>query len=213
MPKEMMVVYKDSRTKEHVDGDKVYTVPLIVGDRGYELYLSAATRAELDEALRPFTENEASTKIPAYILSRALGSKFAERQKPRRPALDDRDLRKAIRKWWWDNWKAAKLRQPYDRGTLPTDVVEAYHQYEGAKVPDEALRPFIENEPGKGTRTATRRPAGVDREQRKTIRTWWRQNWRAAKLPRPSDRGRIPAIVEAAYQRYDGAKVPAKRTG
>lgn len=135
MPKEMMVVYTDSRTREQLDPDKVHAVRLALDDRAYELYLSEASKAELDEALQPFLENEASTRVPPHTLKRALDSRFAEREKPRKAAgKPDREDTRTIRQWWRENWEAANLRAPHVRGSLPEDVVTAYHRYDGAKV-------------------------------------------------------------------------------
>lgn len=52
-----------------------------------------------------------------------------------------------------------------------------------------------------------RGPARTDKEQLKEIRRWWRENWELAKLPQPSDKGRIPDAVAQAHRENDGRRV------
>ncbi|MFG3710829.1 Lsr2 family protein [Micromonospora sp. NPDC047730] len=55
-----------------------------------------------------------------------------------------------------------------------------------------------------------RGPARTDPRQLQEQRRWWRENYKVLDLREPSDKGRIPREVVAAYLAHDGKKVHKK---
>lgn len=102
--------------------------------------------------------------------------------------------------------------------TIDDLVYELDLSPESRETLEEALHPFLQRTtpvrqtPIAGKRTAENRTsAKLDREQARNIRSFWQQAYNrgvqkieGGELPTPSDRGRIPAVVEALYHRHGG---------
>lgn len=82
---------------------------------------------------------------------------------------------------------------------------------------EKALAPYIEvAEPLSGAASKSMIPANnrvwakPDREQRRAMRQWWHDNWKAAGLSGPQTRGSVPAAVVDAYHKHHGMTVRNK---
>jgi hypothetical protein len=125
------VRYTDDLTGKQLDSGTFRTVRLVVDDRAYELHLSPSSAAELEQALAPFIGNAASGKAKPPAHTHRIGLPT------QRPAVD-RERRRAIRVWLVDNWRAAGLDPPSNKGRIPRASVDAYHRYGGGTVPQPA---------------------------------------------------------------------------
>lgn len=88
-------------------------IQFMVDGRSYEIDLSAANSARLREALAPFVS--AARRAGGRRRSPATGE-------PARPSTD-REQNQAIREW-----AQSKGMKISERGRIPSNVLEAYHQ-------------------------------------------------------------------------------------
>jgi hypothetical protein len=104
---------------DDLDGDKAdETVEFGLDGKNYEIDLSSGNASKLRDALADFV---AAARRPGGR-RRSGGAAAAASASARRPAVD-REQNQAIR-----DWARKRGMKVSDRGRIPADVLEAYHQ-------------------------------------------------------------------------------------
>lgn len=125
MAKKQLVIITSDITGEDITGKRgAGTVEFAVDGVRYEIDLSAEERAELTSTLKPYTT--AGRKVVNAV------RRLPEPQ--RSPARTDAAQLQEQRRWWKENYQAAGLPEPKDKGRIPAAVIEAHREHDGRRV-------------------------------------------------------------------------------
>lgn len=125
MAKKEIIRYLDDLDlrKKGVETDGAVNIVFSYDGHYYSIDLAKKNKDAFENALAPYMD-------AAELLSGSVARSLAALP-GRKPATVDPEQRKVMRRWWHDFWKPAGLRRPQVKGSIPKEVVDAYHKYHG----------------------------------------------------------------------------------
>ncbi len=131
MAMRMVPVFTDDVTGAEYREDQLQKVRFEVGGVMHELDLGPENHKKFVRAIGPFYE------AALQLMKERVPEAPKPRKRPQReayPAVADIEKRRAIREWWQENWEAAGVKEPTNRGRIPHEVTEAYEANGGKPV-------------------------------------------------------------------------------